>query len=171
MITSPKKSQRHLPGPYPTRFVPPSPRTLLMTAENTLIAWIRIVSCLGYPVEDVIHIPDVPSRFIELDGSPASASNNYGLPPGHLDAHESLQPTSLQLSMPHPRWIDAVPWPSMRDRLILFQGLIDPEELGQDLDREGSFLVWGEDPTDEQSWEIGEDFAAKYWFLIDGMLA
>ncbi|KAF7552496.1 hypothetical protein G7046_g7385 [Stylonectria norvegica] len=86
-----------------------------------------------------------------------------------------LQPTFLQKSTPHSFWIDAIPFPAMRDNLILLDGTFDSDDLRYDLgqalyegfddvERRGC-LVWG-DPWRADGWEITEGFAKKWEFLL-----
>ena len=88
-----------------------------------------------------------------------------------------LQPTLLQQSTPHPFWISAIPFPTMRDNLILLAGTYDSDDLcydlGQalyegfdDVDRRG-FVVWG-DPWLMSGWEVTEGFVGKWGFLLKG---
>lgn len=44
----------------------------------------------------------------------------------------SLAPTTLQLTVLHPPWIDLFPLPRVRDNLILLQGSFDSDELCDD---------------------------------------
>ncbi|UZJ53733.1 hypothetical protein CBS101457_003053 [Exobasidium rhododendri] len=32
---------------------------------------------------------------------------------------------------------------------------------------EPAFHIWGDDPMDEEAWEVSETFAQKWWFLLD----
>lgn len=87
-----------------------------------------------------------------------------------------LQPTSLQKRTAHPFWIDAIPFPKMRDNLIVNMGNFDSYDfcydLGQglyegfdDVKRRGC-LVWGE-PWSMLGWEISEGFLEKWGFLLE----
>jgi hypothetical protein len=44
-----------------------------------------------------------------------------------------LQPTQLQMNLPHPAWIDAIPFPDMRDILILQQNNFNHVHFLEDL--------------------------------------
>ncbi|KAH9908215.1 hypothetical protein F4778DRAFT_798195 [Xylariomycetidae sp. FL2044] len=95
--------------------------------------------------------------------------------PGSLPP--SLQPTQLQRSVAHDVYIDAVPWPRMRDNFIRHRGRFDADALCEDVlggvyagfgDLETSgLIVWGE-PWSEAGWEIGERFARRWTFLLAG---
>lgn len=45
----------------------------------------------------------------------------------------SLEPTQLQMNLPHPSWIDALPFPKMRDNLIRNQSFFDHIAFLEDL--------------------------------------
>jgi hypothetical protein len=77
-----------------------------------------------------------------------------------------IAPTQLQTRVPHRPYLDMLPWPSLRDRLLRSISAINEEEFMTDM-RNGSFKVWGSVPWDPMGWEVGEDFARRWWFLID----
>ena len=69
-----------------------------------------------------------------------SCCSNTVSPPKELSAWapvipKSLEPTILQLRVPHPRWIDLFPSPKLRNNIILAisEARLDPEELANDL--------------------------------------
>jgi hypothetical protein len=88
-----------------------------------------------------------------------------------------LRPSALQSSTPHPFWIDAIPFPRVRDNLVLMSGRYDSDDLFYDLGRglyEGfdsverrGYLVWGE-PWCARGWEVSEGFVRKWGFLLAG---
>jgi len=96
---------------------------------------------------------------------------------------DTLAPTPLQLATPHPRWMDLLPHPRMRDNAILAHGRFDPTELEEDLfgevcDEEArlgsddkaemrGLLVWM-DPWRPEGWEVTEGFVRKWGFLLRG---
>lgn len=89
---------------------------------------------------------------------------------------QSLQPTELQQAIPHDIWIDMIPFPAMRDNLLLNPD-IDEEEMcvdslgglyeGFDDIQQRGMIVWGE-PWSPSGWEISEGFAKKWGFLLRG---
>ncbi|MCO5585396.1 hypothetical protein L7F22_039329 [Adiantum nelumboides] len=88
---------------------------------------------------------------------------------------ENMRPTDIQLSIEHHPYIDvAFPWKSMRDKIILLSGILfEPENLcisamyGNPSTGEQTFKIWGDDPSNEMTWEISEFFVHQWWFLID----
>jgi Domain of unknown function (DUF3425) len=80
-------------------------------------------------------------------------------------APDIFKPSQLQLTISHPTVIDIIPWPSMRDRIIVNLCAIDIERFMDDIHEH--CRVWGGDPLFTQGWEIGPVFFQKYWFLCD----
>ncbi|KAF4954805.1 hypothetical protein FSARC_12022 [Fusarium sarcochroum] len=78
----------------------------------------------------------------------------------------SLAPTQLQRTIPHPSYVEIIPFPGVRDRLLRSLQIIDQEKLSEDLVQD-AFRVWGNAAWDEAGWEVSETFARKWWFLID----
>ncbi|KAI9321290.1 hypothetical protein BX666DRAFT_961112 [Dichotomocladium elegans] len=75
----------------------------------------------------------------------------------------ALQPTPLQLTVPHDPRIDLIPTGAMRDRMILFRDLFDLDDCFQHIIGEATFL--GGDPTSPSSWQLSPEFFDKYWYL------
>ncbi|KAK9238105.1 hypothetical protein V1525DRAFT_375643 [Lipomyces kononenkoae] len=80
----------------------------------------------------------------------------------------SLYPTQLQGVIPHIQYVDAIPFPSLRDTLLLQvnAGGFDEIEFCSDL-LDNGFRIWGNDPTQPMAWEITEEFAKKWRWLMD----
>ena len=77
----------------------------------------------------------------------------------------TLSPTELQLRLPHFPYIDLLPFPSMRDKLLKYSECIDQDEIWFDLVM-GGFIVWGVTPWDKRGWEVHADFRKKWWWLM-----
>lgn len=75
-------------------------------------------------------------------------------------------PTLQQQIVPHKPYVDMLPWPSMRDRILNSLQAINDQEFILDMVF-GDVKVWGSTPWDAMGWEIGPEFAKKWWFLID----
>ncbi|KAI8380855.1 hypothetical protein BD560DRAFT_347235 [Blakeslea trispora] len=74
-----------------------------------------------------------------------------------------LQPTILQLAIPHDPRIDLIPTPHMRDRMILFRDLMDYDRCFAML--LNGAMYHGGDPTMSASWELPPEFFAEFWYL------
>ncbi|KAI0971434.1 hypothetical protein F4678DRAFT_84347 [Xylaria arbuscula] len=90
------------------------------------------------------------------------------------------RPTVSQSSIPHHPVIDLLPWPSVRDRIILLLGLPDEAcppalsgplaiaQLAYDLeDSAEGVRIWGDDPCEPTSWEVGQVLFERWWFVFD----
>ncbi|KAJ9144486.1 hypothetical protein NKR23_g5954 [Pleurostoma richardsiae] len=97
------------------------------------------------------------------------------LPPSYPD---SLTPTPLQVSELHHPWIDLLPWPTLRDRILHLSAgdLIDEDDLCHDIaefdttqgsSEKAALIVWGA-PWDPRGWEASPSFLRKWgWILED----
>lgn len=74
-----------------------------------------------------------------------------------------LQPTILQLAIPHDPRIDLVPTPHMRDRMIIFRDQMDYDRCFAML--LNGALYHGGDPTMSASWELPAEFFSEFWYL------
>ncbi|KAI9323167.1 hypothetical protein BX666DRAFT_1843110, partial [Dichotomocladium elegans] len=72
-------------------------------------------------------------------------------------------PTALQRLISHDVRIDYIPLGSMRDRMILFQGLYDADDCFELLSTKTMFI--GGEERDSRNWIIHPSFSEKYWFL------
>lgn len=78
----------------------------------------------------------------------------------------SLMPTHLQQTIPHHGYIDMIPFPDLRDRILETLAVINEEELCRDLQSD-DWKIWGKRPWEPKSWEFAQDFVLKWWFLLD----
>ncbi|KIW14658.1 hypothetical protein PV08_07442 [Exophiala spinifera] len=85
-----------------------------------------------------------------------------------------LKPTSLQLSVPHDVYIDLIPSPSLRDRLIMVgpanasSFLTDACTIACDIEDTGQIIVWGKDWLNEFSWEFCPSLLERWGGFILG---
>ncbi|KAI1170561.1 hypothetical protein F4777DRAFT_591869 [Nemania sp. FL0916] len=90
------------------------------------------------------------------------------------------RPTLSQSNIPHHPVIDLLPWPNVRDRLIMLMAL--PEDarppaaagplgiaqLTYDLeDAAEGIRIWGDNPCEPSSWEVGQVLLERWWFVFD----
>ncbi|KAI9244295.1 hypothetical protein BDA99DRAFT_566304 [Phascolomyces articulosus] len=75
-----------------------------------------------------------------------------------------LDPTTLQLKIPHDLRIDLIPISGMRDRMIIFQDNYDLDDCIRCL-LDGMVYKHGGDPSKATSWNFPVEFYEKYWFL------
>jgi hypothetical protein len=97
---------------------------------------------------------------------------------GHLKP--DLQPRAAQISFNHHPYIDVLPLPDFRERVITLLSLplpcFDEEELCSDLLNDG-LICWGSNagagsgaPWDARSWEVAPWFMKKWWMLLGGKM-
>lgn len=100
-----------------------------------------------------------------------------------LDLKTHLRPCAPQLMYRHHPYIDVLPFPTFRERLINLacakEPTIDEDELCKDLENDG-LICWGSSlgggsaamgsgaPWDIRSWEAQGWFIKKWWILIGG---
>jgi hypothetical protein len=116
-----------------------------------------------------------------LDCLPLECPLAFGISPLGITPPENiprdLLPTPLQQSTDHPYWIKTLPFPALRDSLILLTEQYSSQDfcfdLGQglyegfdDVERRG-LLVWG-NPWSRLEWEFSEGFLRKWGFLLKG---
>jgi hypothetical protein len=101
-----------------------------------------------------------------------------------LDLKTYLRPCATQLMYRHHPYIDVLPFPTFRERLIKLactkEPMIDEDELCKDLENDG-LICWGSSlgggsaamgsgaPWDIRSWEAQDWFMKKWWVLIGGV--
>lgn len=78
----------------------------------------------------------------------------------------TIAPTLQQQVIPHYPYVDMLPWPSLRDRLLTSLSTINEHEFVLDMSTDG-LTIWGSTPWDPMSWEFTAAFARKWWFLLD----
>ena len=85
----------------------------------------------------------------------------------------SLKPSHLQLSTPHHAYIDMLPSPTLRDRLIAIGPanantfLTEACTMTCDIEDTGQMVIWGEDWLNEFSWEFSASILERWggWLL------
>ena len=113
----------------------------------------------------------------------ANSPFNIGLGPPADQLPPTWQPTAAQLLIPHHPVFDLLPWPGCRDRIIGVMSLPDDDdELRPPAARGGLALInfiydmedgaegmriWGDDPYDAESWEVGQVVFERWWFVFD----
>lgn len=85
-----------------------------------------------------------------------------------------LRPTDLQKEISHHPWIDLLPFPRLRDNLLLAEGAYDETDLCNDLlefvdiPHENTGLIVWSHPWDTSGWEISERFLTKWGWALAG---
>jgi hypothetical protein len=110
----------------------------------------------------------------------ANSSFNQGTAPPTEQLPKTWQPTVSQILMPHHPVLDFLPWPAVRDRIITVTNLPDDArpptargplavvQFSYDLeDGAEGIRIWGSDPYDSKSWEVGQVLFERWWFIFD----
>lgn len=95
-----------------------------------------------------------------------------------VDTKQDLRPCPSQIFNDHHIYIDLIPFPVFRDRVLALRAtsppILDEIELMQDLDKDG-LICWGSSagigsgtPWDMRSWEVRPWFLRKWWMLCGG---
>ena len=92
----------------------------------------------------------------------------------------NLQPTLVQMTVPHHPIIDMLPWPSVRDRMITIlsqppevrpPGASSPMALLEFVydieDSAEGVRISGSDPYSHRNWEVGEKVFKSWWWIFD----
>jgi hypothetical protein len=90
-----------------------------------------------------------------------------------------LRPCKRQITITHPLYIDALPFPSFRKRIIALRNvepkIMDERELWSDIGKQG-LVCWGTAgpngsgaPWDRRSWEVKGWFLKKWWMITGGI--
>ncbi|CEH15307.1 Protein of unknown function DUF3425 [Ceraceosorus bombacis] len=132
------------------------------------------------PINQIWSVKD--GRFSELGPDDRPLNDQVELDEDwKRDLPENMRPTAVQLRTPHNLVFDTLPWPAVRNRILMMVGAGDSlasMELKGDMMRLGTHEGWHmcafyihgdhpEDMMDEQCWELSEAFATKFWFLLD----
>ncbi|KIA75817.1 hypothetical protein HK57_00431 [Aspergillus ustus] len=160
---------------YRAEFAAGSLRTELLlglTRLNFLRALHVNIDVLGYSAAEMHD--DAFSPF----GCAGAAKIAYN-PVHRLPA--PLRPTRIQLTVPHHPWLDLIPFPKLRDNLILMGDALDDTRLCHDMSGkavslvpkkraglaagETGVIVW-RDPWDPSGWEVTESFFRRWGWTL-----
>lgn len=107
--------------------------------------------------------------------------NSTALTYSHLPSN--LRPTTIQIRNAHHPVFDILPWPSVRDKLILVfsqpHDVRPPKaraptallDLVYDMeDSAEGIRIWGDDPCADENWEIGEKLFSNWWWALNSQV-
>lgn len=120
---------------------------------------------------------DVDSIIWSLDAT-SPFYNSTALTYSHLPSN--LRPTTVQIRNAHHPVFDILPWPSVRDKLILVfsqaHNVRPPNarsptallDLVYDMeDSAEGIRIWGDDPCADENWEIGGKLFSNWWWALN----
>jgi hypothetical protein len=157
-------------------------------ASNLRLKQFTTISALRASVEslgltfDMLSNPDTESPFYR--GSLSKDAAEMIIAKEKFDGvAPHLRPTIAQIRHRHHPYLDALPFPTLRERIIeacsLESPILDEEDLCDDLEK-GGLICWGSylgdgnlatgsgAPWDYRSWEAQPWFLRKWWFFIGG---
>lgn len=138
----------------------PDPSSLVVVVPNNIREIRRSLHQLFAPIVEIPVISDPQAHLTAL------ANLAPSLP-------YSLKPTQLQLTTPHHAYIDLIPSPTLRDRLIRVgpancnSFLMEVCTIACDIEDNGQMTIWGEDWLNEFSWEFSAAVLERWggWLL------
>ncbi|KAJ9649919.1 hypothetical protein H2198_010759 [Neophaeococcomyces mojaviensis] len=173
---------KHLPHGHPSAFLAAATATstLISSPDAALIATVPDPSCLVVLVPN--NIREIRRSLHQLF-SPIMDISVMSDPQTHLTALANLapglpyplKPTQLQLTTPHHVYIDLVPSPTLRDRLIVIGPancntfFMEACTIACEIEDYGQMTIWGEDWLNEFSWEFSAAVLERWggWLLTD----
>jgi len=132
---------------------------LFMQSMRGVRAFFKVSQMLNITCDGAMRTSRLPGPSTSSSEHPVSLHPENPFP-------VSLFPTPRQLTVPHRLYIDIIPFPNLRDRILASQDTINELQLILDLMAD-DWRFWGAEPWEPEGWEIGERFAAKWWFLLD----
>jgi hypothetical protein len=152
--------------------------TIRITQMSFISAMMNNASLLGLTVDEISSDDaDSPFYSARLVQNPTSDGVQ-----GHAaNVKQDLRPTRNQMTYSHHPFIDTLPFPTFRERVIASlqanPPILDQKELRHDLQNDG-LICWGSSlgagvgnsgaPWDVRSWEARPWFMKKWWMLTGG---
>ena len=181
LTTSPTTSM--VANPFTTPFHAPAPPYVAMSGSSSASVLPTAVGsmpppniCLMAPhnlteIRRSLHGLFASILEVHVISDAQAHLNNLALLASQLPT--PLKPTELQLTTPHHAYIDLIPSPSLRDRLIgigpghasAFMTQSCP--FACEIEDQGQLTIWGEDWLNEFSWEFSEAVLSRWggWVL------
>lgn len=140
---------------------------------NVMNAMFHNARALGFPTQGICAEEYISPFNMHGPHAPEAAS----LP--RASCPESLRPTDVQRRYPHHPWIDLLPFPRLRDNVLLAveAGLLDEDELCVDVveteavwgheESKPALIVWGK-ASDSGGWEVNPAFVRRWGWLLRG---
>lgn len=150
-------SSSSTPAPIPLLA---DPSTLVVVVPNNIREIRRSLHTLFAPLLDMAVISNPHEHLTTLQAMQSTLPS-------------ALKATQLQLTTPHHAYIDLIPSPSLRDRLIAVgptnanSFMMEVCTIACDIEDTGQMTIWGEDWLNEFSWEFSPAVLERYgqWLL------
>lgn len=85
----------------------------------------------------------------------------------NTDVPEALKATNLQSAIAHTPWIDQIPFPKLRNNLIILNPVINETDFVQALFQPSSIKIRQLDMShDPAAWLVGKSFWEEWGFMF-----
>ncbi|KAL6242041.1 hypothetical protein RBB50_010952 [Rhinocladiella similis] len=161
----------YIPGVGPASLHPPTTTPLSSTSTDPS----NLVVVVPHNIREIrrnLHAMFSPLLEIPVISNPQTHLATLAALESTLPS--PLKPTPLQLSTPHHAYIDMLPSPSLRDRLITVgpananSFLTEVCTIACDIEDTGQMIVWGEDWLSEFSWEFSPSVFERWGSFVLG---
>ncbi|EXJ77735.1 hypothetical protein A1O3_09964 [Capronia epimyces CBS 606.96] len=163
-------STAYVPAPMPAALPPPATSPLSSTSHDPA----NLVVVVPNNIREIrrsLHQLFAPLLEIPVISNPQRHLATLAALEPSLPA--SLRPSQLQLSTPHHAYIDMIPSPSLRARLIAIGPanantfLTEACTIACDIEDTGQMTIWGEDWLNDFSWEFSASVLERWggWLL------
>lgn len=151
--------------------LPPPVSTPLSSASNDPANLVVVVPNNIREIRRSLHQMFAPLLEIPVISNPQSHLATLAALEPTLPS--ALKPTQLQLTTPHHAYIDMLPSPSLRDRLIAVgpanasSFLTEACTVACEIEDTGQMTIWGEDWLNDFSWEFSAGVLERWggWLL------
>lgn len=151
-------------------------KTITMVQMSTLEAYLSIVTAVGFNIQEM---KDKTLRTKFYQPQAVSTGNFDAVIASSQHIPRDLRPTVSQIMCPHPAWIDILPFPTLRDGIIMGMlsnpHFVNQQELEEDLFMRNGIFCWRSNekggsgqPWDMRSWEAEPWFLQKWQVLLGG---
>jgi hypothetical protein len=136
--------------------------------QNALLLGISFARILAHTCGDSL----LPSPWFSPRpySSPESDFNTAGQQ--ILATAPDLSPTQSQFKHAHDLYLDCLPFPELREKVLVLQAgepqIFDEDEFVRDLDYRDAMQCWGPTPWESRSWEVQVWFLKKWWMITGG---
>jgi hypothetical protein len=162
-------------GPASSALPSPQKNTITLVQTSTLEAFLSVAEVLGYSIME-LHNKNMISPFYRGSTGKVNPAQLTSFP-SRLSPH--LRPTPAQILYPHHPWMDLLPFPALRDRIIILSSMqpvaIDLADLENDIFMKNGLFHWRPpgraapgQPWDMRSWEAERWFLKKWRILLGG---
>ena len=155
-----------------------------LTLHQTTVCWAFYQNVLHIGLDENLCSSEIPSPFYRPDAVDSNDTLIKSVQNTFSCLKPDLRPTKAQITIAHPGYVDALPFPEVRSRIIELLAhdppLFDEDEFWQDIEKD-ALMCWGSisirpgnhttaggAPWNARSWEAKTWFLAKWSFVVGG---